>query len=398
MSKEEPRLIELVVKAKPYNKQKFVWYTASDDITIEDIRNHLDLPWDFACVGHKKNITIQDILKPIPKTKKGRELWNWDFYRLSYNIHPDDILANPQLPWNFRYVSFNHDLEFKHVLANKDQKWDWRSISSIMKISIQEILDNRYEPYDFKSLSLNKSLSVDDILAHQDLPWNIPNLSRNPNIQIRHLLKYPNLKWDWYYLSFSIPMADIVRYSKLPWRWQCVASNNHFHIRHIVENIDIYIPFLSSVVAFEKKITEDTIDLYLEAYDLYAKYHNHQFDVAYNKHIEQKYERISLYFYGSVEFILAHPEYKWCMNDLLKNKNFTPSQLIRLMNASKEKDNPSFSVYYEGIGACLSVHPLLSVQDILDHPEISWNFTNIAKMHNQITFRDMLMYPQIPWE
>jgi hypothetical protein len=404
MATKEPRLIDLIkASPKPYNKSAFLEYIRSDEITIDDIRNNLDLPWDYAWISIKKNITIHDLLKPIPKHSNGKPYWKWCYINLSLHIPVDDILAHREFPWNFKDVSLNKTLTLQHVLNNKDEKWDWDAVCLYAKMSIQEILDNRYEPYNFKNLSYNQSFHIDDILAHKELSnkFYMKLVSNNKTITIQHILNNLDVDWNWVILSISLPADDILRYPKLPWVWSYVASNRTLQIRHIIENIDIYIPFLSSTNMFEGKITPDTIDMYIEAYRLYAELHTHQHDVMQRKHHEHMYERISLYFKGDINFILHHPEYNWSMIELLKNKNFTPSQLIDLKNSphsSHIKNVSTFDfVHNIGVGKTFSLHPLLSIDDILKHPEIEWDFSHICRMHNKITVRDKLMHPELPW-
>jgi hypothetical protein len=403
MAMEEPRLIDLIrASPKPHNKLDFREYIRSDEITIDDIRNNLDLPWDYGWISIKKNITINDLLKPIPKQSNGKPYWKWCFVSLSFIIPVDDILAHREFPWNFKDVSLNKTLTLQHVLKNKDEKWDWQAICLYAKMSIREILDNRYEPYCFSNLSFNQSFHIDDILSQKELKFNMKVVSKNKTITIQHILNNLDVDWDWNILSISLPADDILRYSKLPWNWSYVASNPSLHIRHIIENIDIYIPFLSSTNAFEGKITPDTIDMYIEAYRLYAELHTNQQDVMQRKHHEHMYERISLYFKGDIDFILSHPEYNWDMLQLFKNRNFTPSQLIDLKNSPRNSHIKNASAFdlknNVGVSKTLSLHPLLSLDDILKHPEIEWDFSHICRMHNKITARDKLTHPEFSWE
>lgn len=392
------RLID-IIKENPDIQWSLKDYIRDDEISIDDILASLHLPWPFEQIYHKRNITIQDLLKPIPKDKKGKPLWKWDWPILSsFIIHINDILANPQLPWDYGCVSSNRYLTFKHVLDNKDLNWDWKMISYHAKMSMRDILDNRYEKYYVKGLSYNRSLHIDDILAHPEFKWDMHYVSYNKSITIDHILKNLDLSWSWSQLSYHIPMQTIMKYPKLPWVWGPVSSNPTFDVKLALENVDIYIPFYYSTEAFKNKVTPETIHLYQELFTTYMELHKPENQKEAEKRF---YSALSIYFKGPIEFIKSHLEYKWDIMQLLSNTNFTVNELVRLrefklidstVDPTKTEDE-----FYNELFTQLSYHQRLTVQDIVDNPTIKWHYAVIHQWPNKVTVEDKLKHKHLPW-
>jgi hypothetical protein len=71
--------------------------SASLDITLEDVDNHPELPWNWGSKGLSKNqnMTIDFVLKHSNKK------WDWDELALNPNMSPEDKDKHPELQWSW---------------------------------------------------------------------------------------------------------------------------------------------------------------------------------------------------------------------------------------------------------------------------------------------------------
>ena len=84
-------------------KGELHWYYVSSNpnITIKDIKENPDKPWDWSGISLNPNITITDI------TENPDKPWNWYCISQSPNITTDYIKENPDKPWDWDGISKN---------------------------------------------------------------------------------------------------------------------------------------------------------------------------------------------------------------------------------------------------------------------------------------------------
>jgi hypothetical protein len=107
------------------------------------------------------------------------------------NITMKDILDNPDKPWNWEIVSSNYNITMEFVNNNPHKPWDWNILSRHPNISFQDVVDNPDKPWDWNWLSWNNSLTLKYIDDNPDKPWNWNGISFNRfGLNISKLIEY----------------------------------------------------------------------------------------------------------------------------------------------------------------------------------------------------------------
>lgn len=114
--------IELVRK---YKDKKLCWQRISrhDGITMDDIRNNPDLPWNLEGISRNANMTIEYLLENLDK--------NLDWFNVSYqkNITMQMVIDHPECPWDYEGLSLNPNLTAEFLFNNIDKEWVFHYIS-----------------------------------------------------------------------------------------------------------------------------------------------------------------------------------------------------------------------------------------------------------------------------
>ena len=88
------------------------------EITIKDILDNLDKPWDWFWVSQNPNITMKDILDNLDK------------------------------PWNWSGISGNPSITMKYINDNPDKRWSWSTMSlNIFTKDKAEFIEQKYREH-----------------------------------------------------------------------------------------------------------------------------------------------------------------------------------------------------------------------------------------------------------
>jgi hypothetical protein len=210
----------------------------SKSITMSDITNNLDLPWDWEEVSNNPNITIDfiknDLQSPNPKD------WNWENLSKNDSISLSDIENNTDLPWDWESISrWKKDITIdfiKNDLQSPNPKdWNWENLSmNYFSISLNDIENNPDLPWDWSSVFQRENITIEFVMKFENrIPNNIhlytsdeaissysyPEIflksTNNPNRFINEISENPNITWD------------IVKNNpELPWNWHYLSSNS----------------------------------------------------------------------------------------------------------------------------------------------------------------------------
>jgi hypothetical protein len=96
-----------------------------------------------------------DLINKFPDKSRCNELVDWEYLSENPNITLRDILNNPDKPWNWYYIGGNPNITLKDMLDHSDKPWDWYFISQNPNITLQYILDNPNKSWDWYKLSYN---------------------------------------------------------------------------------------------------------------------------------------------------------------------------------------------------------------------------------------------------
>jgi hypothetical protein len=103
---------------------KFRDISYNSNITLQNILDHKELPWDYSRISSNLNITLQN------------------------------ILDHPELPWNFSQLSSNPNITFQNVVDHPEINWNYNILSS--NFNIFRVSDLEYFIYIKKHIAINR--------------------------------------------------------------------------------------------------------------------------------------------------------------------------------------------------------------------------------------------------
>lgn len=261
-------------------------------------------------------------------------------------------LVIPQDEHFYKLLSCNPNLRYSDVLENKTAPWDWSELSHNPGITLHDIVNHPDDPWvwssvngysmNFCSVSSNQGIHFKKVLQHLDKPWSWFELSANPTITIHDIRQLIDKPWNWYILSRNegIPWSDVRRYPDLPWNFE----------------------------ALSRKPNNDDEPFMLANFDKWS----------WNFVSENV----------SLGIIKAHMDWPWEWESVCRNPNipFTafPS-LTSTVYLYEWSRNPNMTIEHIlprqlrsfWIWAYLS--ELIDFQDILQHPNLPWNFDHMGR-------------------
>ena len=263
-----------LIRKYPDKGWNFSYISENPSISLKDINDNIDLPWNFENVFNtwgsgivgRPDLTFEFVWKHKDK-------WSDIAIRtISKHMNINIIESHPEFSWNYIGISLNHTLTIDFVLKHRNENWNWMAISKNRGIKLSDILNHRELPWNTQLISNNKSLTIEDVLNHPELPWmymdvrinlcrrykfnsiismeyinkeelccistwisryaklddvdNNPDfpwdyttLSRNPLININFVLKHKDEEWDWVSLTANkgIKYKYIINNPTLPW-------------------------------------------------------------------------------------------------------------------------------------------------------------------------------------
>ena len=241
----------------------FMWRNLSENpnITIKDILDNIDDPWDWGLISKNPNINMKFVLNNLNNAWDWNELschpnitlkdvldnpnsqdinWSMEYLSKNPNITMNDIKNNPDINWSMEYLSKNPNITMKDIKNNPDIDWDFTILSNNQNITMKDVKDNPDKHWDYSYLSLNPNISMTDVADSPTKHWDWLNLSSNPNINMNYVLNNPKKPWSWTLLSSnpSITLQDILDNPKKPWDWEYVSENPNITIKFVLNNPD----------------------------------------------------------------------------------------------------------------------------------------------------------------
>jgi hypothetical protein len=107
-------------------------------ITLENISQNPDKPWNWNALTKKPNITLEFFRQNLDKP------WDWDYLTENSIIKWKILEQTPNKPWNWNELSkkFTNlinlpsvlsklpNTTWEFILQNLDKPWDWKELSS----------------------------------------------------------------------------------------------------------------------------------------------------------------------------------------------------------------------------------------------------------------------------
>ena len=147
-------------------------------ISIEDIMNNPELPWNYVQMLFHPSITMKDIMKYYDRLFFG----SIEDSTVLSNITFEEVMThNGNLKWDNEFICGNVVITKNDLIVYSDFSWN-QSLSRNPNVT-EEIID------------YGKEIGID---------WNYKNLSTNKNITLKYVLENIEEKWDWFHLSKNL--------------------------------------------------------------------------------------------------------------------------------------------------------------------------------------------------
>ena len=291
---------QTVIPARFTGVLKAYYLSENYNLTLDFIKEHPEILWDFEQISKHKNITFE-IVNSSPELS-----WDWNCLMENPNITPEFILENKHLPWElseFGYAmsenpNFTYDCIKKYEsylindteylwshpnitldnLKHHERKWymvhmDHASGNPNLTIKyVNErhcnLVENEYAPWgwipnppetllddwdwdevwrfikdftDFDQLGVDY-LSKERYRGYSQNGWGKDALSGNPNLPWKIIEKYHEQPWDWELLSKhpSVTWDNIVENPQFPWVEKCFLANPNLSWEFIQSNEILY--------------------------------------------------------------------------------------------------------------------------------------------------------------
>lgn len=259
--------------------------------------------------------------------------WSWVELVLNPQITPQDIIDHPELPWGYSWTALNPNMTLNFAIHHP--------------LIVRNILD----------IASSVNITMDEVLEHEGILGSLKHVwtraSENPNLTVDFVNAHPEKPWDYKKLSMH-PM--ITR--------EFVLENAN----NTDANKQLSFILLSSNTSID-------IDLVLELQDKDWFWK----DVAKNPSISPSY-------------LFTHPTLPWKLEHLVQNPNINEDD-IPIIRTKLEGANPEYS---EEVWKRLSKHPNITIEYMLRHPEIKWNW-NFASDNPNIRWQHVLDHPDKRW-
>lgn len=344
----------------------------------------------------------REFIKLIRKTiDKG---WDWVNLSENPNFTPEVIEENMDLPWDFDGLSENPSMTCEFIEKYIEKRWNWMRLSFNSCITGEFIEKYIWKPWNYMFLSLYAPLEI--IEKYPNKQWNDTIISQNIYLTIKFIRSHPEIEWDWFYVSenknFTI---DIIRENMdLPWDFDAISGHNeNVGINEIYENMDLPWEPESLIIHTELReknyedIPLDVIENYLEEFIEYGEKYDTRpigsFLTDFNKltiefikahpEIDWNWELLSGHPAVTLEYIELHPEISWDLNTMIcKNPNITQEYIEKnifpnMINYSSFQNERSFFH--------LSKNSCVTIEFIVKHIEIPWNFYSFMKYNPNFT-------------
>lgn len=271
--------------------------SSNTSISLKDIYDNIDLPWNFPAVFRRNDFTRKFFLLFKEKAKftgkysyyhlsflfsrfatieelEKTDVSSWNMIELSHNtnVNTDFVKKYIYLHWNWSVLLFRDSyylsaitINYKDLLIYNgnffnfldillqniswapfhiikeyihhflDNSVFWTNISRNTSISTKFIEEYIDKPWFYPQLSCNICLTPAFIKKYIDKPWAFDNLSSNPKINIKLIKETLHKPWNWISLSRNdnITFKDIYENLNLPWNFTYVMYNRNIKFRHL---------------------------------------------------------------------------------------------------------------------------------------------------------------------
>ena len=244
---ENPNLtIDFIRQFKDIKPLNWINISKNLSISLTDIETNLDLPWNMGSICYREDLTIDFINRHLMRFSVGcikdmtprllrdnpRIRIDWRWLCYAKNLTIDIVLDNLDKPWNWRELTRKFSLEI--IDRYPTLSWHWLVIDEFHTLNIDFVLRHRDRLNIYNSTS-NKGITITDIENNVDLGWNWREVSMKEGIKMSFVKQHLTKTLDWYGISCStsITLKDIEDNIDLPWIWKSVSKNLNLTIHFV---------------------------------------------------------------------------------------------------------------------------------------------------------------------
>lgn len=258
--------------SKPLDWKKI---SMNPNITIKNVIDNPNLPWNFECICRNPNITPQTVAKNPNLPWDYSELINnrnWNVFfidnildclyvnyiqiidksikiikiyddeiksivesivenilRTKQLLNWDTICKYSNLPWNWFNLSCNRFISWDIIKNNIDKPWIWERVSVNPNVTMEIIDQNMDLPWDWKMLPLTGNLTWKFVKSHKLFNSDKSIIYMGIDRYVKKKKKLPLEFVDFEYLSgFDIPLDYIEQHLNEPWNWHTLLCCNKY--------------------------------------------------------------------------------------------------------------------------------------------------------------------------
>ena len=201
------------------------WYKLSmnPNITMEIITDNPYILFEKKGLLQNPSITIQNIETNIQFFEE-----NIEYIVCNDNITIEHIERHNDIPWDFMLLSKNKSIPLDFIEKNIDEEWSWEDLSSNKNLTVDFIKKYSHKPFNWKIISAHECIKWEDIIDN-DLPWDRQGVSLNPNITWQIVKTNPDYKWCFKMLSANKNITFNIIKNNLNYNWcsEYIAKNDN---------------------------------------------------------------------------------------------------------------------------------------------------------------------------
>lgn len=212
-------------------------------VTLDIVKNNPDVNWDYSELSLSDIITEEYVENNFDK--------DWDYHCLTVNpkITKEFMEKHSDKPWDTRYINKNDVIATYDFTTGTRRIDNDRLFDTLMKRTVSTYWFSECANFDIDKFY---DLKIDMVLNEKQLKEFYGGLSKNPNLNFeKHFLPRKTLPyWDFTNLSVNrqVTLDIILKYSDLPWNHMAFSCNMNVN-DEVVENnpsFKWYYPFLST--------------------------------------------------------------------------------------------------------------------------------------------------------
>jgi hypothetical protein len=209
-----------ILRDNPQIKFNHSTLTLNENLKLEDLES-LGIKIDWGIVNQRSDITVDFLRKHKNKVRISPVTIQ------SNNITLADIENNLDLAWCWDSMHARKDINIDFIRRHKDKNFDWHMVSASDKFTMDDIINNPDLPWCFKGISSNRNVTIEFILENLDEPFDICELSCNSAITMQMVRDNPNIKWNFQWLSMNqnLTYEFYCEYIDEDWEYDFISSN-----------------------------------------------------------------------------------------------------------------------------------------------------------------------------